>query len=149
MRASWKPHRRTSVFDRVREVNRRVQARAFVFKGCTVERVRHTGAEIPTATTRLAKGDLPQWVKSLDTPDGGAVVSRIANGGREYLAVVNRSPDKELTLKVNLAPGVKRVRMDGTVVDAALYSDEYWMEPGAMEVFFKQASKPATKGKPR
>ena len=144
-----KPHRRTSVFDRVREVNRRVQARAFVFKGCTVDCVRHTGAEIPTATTRLAKGDLPQWVKSLETPDGGAVVSRIANGGREYLAVVNRSPDKELTLKINLAQGVKRVRDDGTVVDAALYSDEYWMEPGAMEVFFNQTRKPATKGKPR
>ena len=24
---------------------------------------------------------------------------------------------------------------DGTIVDAALYSGEYWMEPGAMEVF--------------
>ena len=130
-----KPHRRTSVFDRVREVNRRIQARAFVFKGCKVACVRHTGAEIPTATTRLGSRDLPSWVKSLETPDGGAVVSRLVNGGREYLAVVNRSPDAELTLKIDLAPGARRVRDDGTVVDAALYSGEYWMEPGTMEVF--------------
>ena len=134
-----KPHLRTSVFDRVRKVNRRIQARAFVFKGCDVKRVRHTGAKIPTSTTRLVTGDLPKWVKSLETPDGGAVVSRLTNGGTEYVAVVNRSPDKELTLKIGLAPGVKRIRDDGTVVDAALYSGEYWMDPGTMEIFcFKQ-----------
>ena len=130
-----KPHRRTSVFDRVREVNRRIQARAFVFKGCSVERVRHTGADIPTSTVRLAKGDLPKWVRSLETPDGGAVVSRLTNGGTEYVAIVNRSPDKELTLKIAFAPGVKYIRSDGTFVDASLYSGEYWMEPGAMEIF--------------
>ena len=78
-----KPYRRTSVFDRVREVNRQIQARAFVFAGCDVKSVRHTGKEIPTATVRLEKGDLPGWVESLETPDGGAVVSRLTNGGEE------------------------------------------------------------------
>ena len=97
--------------------------------------MRHTGAEIPVATTRLAKEDLPPFVKSLETPDGGAVVTRLANGGREYLVVVNRSPESELTLRIDLAPGVKRVREDGTEVAAALYTGEYWLEPGAMEVF--------------
>ena len=87
----------------------------------------------------LEAGDLPPWVKSLETPDGGAVVSRLVNRGSECLAVVNRSPDKELTLKIDLAPGVKRIRDDGTVVDAALYTGEYWLDPGAMEIFcFKQ-----------
>ena len=80
-------------------------------------------------------GDLPQWVKSLETPDGGAVVSRLVNGDKEYLVVVNRSPEKELTLKIAFAPGAKRVRTDGTIVDAVLYSGEYWLEPGTAEIF--------------
>ncbi len=57
------------------------------------------------------------------------------NAGKEYLVAVNRSPERELTLKIALAPGAKRIRTDGTLVDAALYSGEYWLEPGAMEVF--------------
>ena len=130
-----KPYLRTSVFDRVREVNRRIQARAFVFAGCNVKSVRHTGKEIPTATTRLTATDLPPFVTSLETPDGGAVVSRLANAGTEYIAIVNRSPERELTLKIGFTAGVKRIRDDGTVVDAALYSDEYWLEPGSMEIF--------------
>ena len=77
----------------------------------------------------------PPFVKSLETPDGGAVVSRLVNSGKEYLMVVNRSPDKELTLKIAFAPGVKRIRSDGSIVDAVLYGDEYWLDPGAAEIF--------------
>ena len=64
-----------------------------------------------------------------------AVASNKFQSGTEYLVAVNRSPEKELTLKIALAPGAKRIRTDGTLVDAALYSGEYWLEPGAMEVF--------------
>ena len=131
--------RRCTVYDRMRRVNAELQRRAFVFLGATVEKVRHTGETVPLGTTRLEEGDLPQWAKSLETPDGGAVVSRLVNGGKEYLAVVNRSPDKELTLGLDLAPGVKRIRDDGTIVDAAVYTKEYWLDPGAMEVFFHGA----------
>ncbi|MBQ3288604.1 MAG: hypothetical protein IJH50_04265 [Kiritimatiellae bacterium] len=146
--------KRSTVYERMRRVNRELQARAVVFLGAKVEKVRHTGVPwpgegtrltgkfLPPGTVRLATDDLPKWVKSLETPDGGAVVSRLTNGGNECLAVVNRSPDKELTLKIGLAPGVKRIRDDGTVVDASLYSSEYWMDPGAMEIFcFKQTGK--------
>ena len=129
------PNLRTTIYDRVREVVRRIQARAFVFVGGDVVKVRHTGEEIPRGATRLADGDLPPWVTSLETPDGGAVVSHIQNGKFAYVAVVNRSPDTELTLKIGLADGVERIRDDGSVVDAACYCGEYWLEPGAMEVF--------------
>lgn len=129
--------RRCTVYDRMRRVNAELQRRAFVFLGAKVERVRHTGETVPFGTARLQPEDLPPWVTALETPDGGAVVSRIVNGGVEYLAVVNRSPDKELTLKIGLAPGVKRIRDDGKSEDAALYTNEYWLDPGAMEVFQK------------
>jgi hypothetical protein len=139
--------KRSTVYERMRRVNREFQARAFVFLGAKVEKVRHTGVPWPGAGTRLsgefvppgatpfAPGDLPPWVKSLETPDGGAVVSRLVNGDKEYLVVVNRSPDKELTLKIALAPGVKYIRADGTIVDAALYTGEYWLDPGMAEIF--------------
>ena len=139
--------KRSTVYERMRRVNRELQARAFVFLGAKVEKVRHTGvpwpgegtrltgAFIPAGTTPFAPGDLPPWVKSLETPDGGAVVSRLTNGGKEYLVVVNRSPDKELTLKLDLVPGTKYVRYDGTVSDAALYTSEYWLDPGMAEIF--------------
>ena len=139
--------RRSTVYERMRRVNGEFQARAFVFLGAKVEKVRHTGVPwpgegtrltgkfLPPGTARLEPGDLPPWVKSLETPDGGAVVSRLVNGGKEYLVVVNRSPDKELTLKLDLAPSVKYVRFDGTVSDASLYTTEYWLDPGMAEIF--------------
>jgi len=132
------PYLRTTIYDRVREVVRRIQARAFVFAGGEVVKVRHTG-EVPRGAARLVPGDLPEWVKSLETPDGSAVVSQFVNGNVEYVVVVNRSPDTELTLRIGLADGVRRVRADGSIVSAALYSSEYWLEPGAMEVFGRKA----------
>ena len=139
--------KRSTVYERMRRVNREFQSRAFVFLGAKVEKVRHTGVPwpgegtrlsgefIPPGTTPFAPGDLPPWVKSLETPDGGAVVSRLMNGGKEYLVVVNRSPDKELTLKLNLASGTKYVRYDGTIADAAFYTTEYWLDPGMAAIF--------------
>ncbi len=127
--------RRSPVFDRMRFVNNEIRARMFVFNGAKATDVWHTGETIPIGTKRLAPKNLPPFVKSLDTPDGGAIVSRLVNGGKEYLMVVNRSPDKELTLKITFAPGVKRVRTDGTIVDADLYGGEYWLDPGAAEIF--------------
>jgi len=127
--------RRTTVYDRLKETNRDLAARLFVFDGCDVLKVRHTGAEIPLGTQRLEPGDLPPFVLSLETPDGGAVVSRLVNGGHEYVVVVNRSPDCELTLNVSLAPGVRRVLKDGTIEDAAKWNGEYWMDPGEAEIF--------------
>ena len=127
--------RRTTVYDRMRETNRDLSARLPVFAGCRVEKVRHTGVEVPLGTVRLESGDLPPFVRSLDTPDGGAVVSHIFNGEREYIVVVNRSPDQELTLNVSLAPGTRRVLKDGSMAEASKWNGEYWMDPGEAEIF--------------
>ena len=127
--------RRTTVYERVRRVNLELQRRAFVFLGSDVKSVRHTGESIPLGVTRLSEKDLPPWVTRLETPDGGAVVSRLTNSGKEYLVVVNRSAEQELTLKIGLANGAKYIRADGTILDAALYTDEYWIDPGMAEIF--------------
>ena len=127
--------KRTTVYERVRRVNQELRRRAFVFLGADVKSVRHTGESVPLGVTRLTEKDLPEWVKALETPDGGAVVSRLANGGREYLVVVNRNPERELTLKIKLAKGTKYIRDDGTILDVSLYTDEFWLDPGMAEIF--------------
>ena len=128
----------TPVYDRVRTVNRELQVRAFVFLGAKVKGVWHTGVEIPGGTRRLSSENLPQWATGLETPDGGAVVSLLEKDGVERLVVVNRSPVDELTLKISLAPGIRRIMTDGTSEDAALYGGEYWLDPGAAEIFIKE-----------
>ena len=127
--------RRSTVYERMRRVNNEFQDRAFVFLGAKVDKVSHTGKAIPLGTKRLSLKELPSWVRKLETPDGGAVVSQLTNNGKNYLVVVNRSPDKELTLKLDLIKGVKRVRYDGSVVDASLYTNEFWLDPGMAEIF--------------
>ena len=122
----------------MRLVNNEIKARMFVFRGAKAAGVWHTGDTIPIGTKRLAQENLPPFVKSFETPDGGAVVSRLVNGKKEYLMVVNRSPDRELTLTIAFAPGAKRVRTDGTIMDAAFYDDEYWLDPGSAEIFSAQ-----------
>ncbi len=125
--------KRSPVFDRVREVIQELQARASVFLGAKVQEIWHTGTEIPPGTKRLEK--LPAFVTALETPDGGAVVSHLVNGATEYLVVVNRELGKELTLHATFVPGVKRIRKDGSIVDAAAYAADFWLEPGDAEIF--------------
>ena len=124
---------RSPVYDRVRQVNRELQARAFVFMEAELVSVGHTGAEIPIGTQRLEK--LPSYVKSLTTPDGGAVVAQFSGSKFDALVVVNRSPVREMQLNINLDPSVVRILEDGTKVPASVYGGAYSVSPGAAEIF--------------
>jgi len=122
------------VLDRIRKVNRELQARAFVFLGADAAGVWHAGKEIPPHTTCLAKEALPDGVLSLET-DGGAVVSRLVNGAVEYLMVVNRELERDLSLKVAFESGTVRIREDGSRVSVADHENEYVLSPGDAEIF--------------
>ena len=124
---------RSPVYDRVREVNRELQARAFVFMGAELVYVSHTGAEIPVGTKRLEK--LPPFVKALNTPDGGAVVAQFAGKTFDALVIVNRSPVQEMHLSIALDESVVRVLEDGSKVLAAAYGGVYFVSPGGAEIF--------------
>ncbi len=127
--------KRTPVYERVREVIQELQARAFIFLGSEMQSVWHTGATLPTGTKPL--GELPPFVKSFEILGGGAVVSHLRNGQQEYLVVVNRELDAMLTLNATFAPGIQRIRKDGTMAPAAAYSGSYWLDPGDAEIFVK------------
>ena len=124
---------RSPVYDRVRVVNRELQARAFVFMDAELVSVSHTGAEIPVGTRRLGK--LPPYVKSLKTPDGGAVVAQFAGSAFDALVIVNRSPVKEIQLSISLDESAVRVLEDGTRRPASTYGEIYTISPGYAEIF--------------
>ena len=124
---------RSPVYDRVRQVNRELQARAFVFMEAELVSVGHSGAEVPIGTRRLEK--LPPYVKSLTTPNGGAVVAQFSGSKFDALVVVNRSPVREMQLNIALDPSVARVLEDGAKVSATVYGGAYSVSPGAAEIF--------------
>ena len=127
---------RGPVYERVREINKEVQARAHVFMGAKVQGVWHTGIDIPLGTKRFNEKCLPPFVKSLSAQNGGtAVVSWLKNGENEYLVVVNRDPNDDITINATFAPGVMIVRRDGTTVPAAEYADYFWLDPGDAAIF--------------
>ena len=126
---------RGKAYDKVRAVNRELHARAPAFIGGRVVEVRHTGAEIPAGTKPLV--NLPDWVAKLETPFGGAVVSRMVRGKEEILMVVNRSPVKEMLLGIGFrnAAAVKRITGDGRAVSAAECRSPMRVAPGYAEIF--------------
>ncbi len=133
---------RSPVYDRVRQVNRELQARAFVFMEAELVTVSHTGAEIPVGTRRLDK--LPSFAKSMKTPDGGAVVAQFSGPAVDSLVVVNRSPVKEMQLVIALDESAVRVLDDGSKVLAASYGGTYTLSPGYAEIFYAKKMGNAT-----
>ena len=129
---------RGEVYDLVRTLNRELHSRTPAFLGATVVEIAHTGTDIPVGTRRLER--LPDWVVSLATPDGGAVVSHMVRGGEEILIVVNRSPVKEMALDISFrdSKDVMRILDDGRSAAAAAYGGTYRVAPGYAEIFVKK-----------
>jgi hypothetical protein len=108
--------KRTAVYDRVRQMNQEVQSLRGVFLGARVRSVGHPGDKLP-AGTKAYQPSAP--VRELRTPGGGAVVSRLANRGREFLVVINRDVQHDVSLEVTLdgSAAVQRVEKDGSLRD--------------------------------
>ncbi len=125
--------KRSSAYDRIRDMNRELQARAFVFVRSRVIAVNHLGEKIPDGTKRLEQ--LPPKVTKLETQNKGAIVSQLEKEGRRYLVIVNRSLTEEMHLTITFEPGVTRILKDGTKVPADKYTDTLWLTPGECEIF--------------
>ncbi len=124
--------KRSSVYERVRQINCELADLAPVFKGATVLSVAHTG-ELPAGTKPL--GELPRPVKVFNTISGGAVVSHLTNGDEEYLAIVNRSFKAPMTFRIECEKGVERFMKDGRRVAASAYEPETELDPGDIAVY--------------
>lgn len=128
--------KRSALFELIREMNQELHARAFVFLGAKVQGVWHTGAKIPIGTKNLDSKALPSFVKSFSTPKYSTVaVSWLKNGDKDYLVVVNRDPNDEMSFTASFAPGIEIVRRDGTRTKADAYEDHFWLDPGDAAIF--------------
>ena len=125
--------KRSQVYELVREVNKELQNRAFVFMGAKTLSIRHTGATIPAGTKRLEQ--LPPIVKTLDTKDDGAIVSLLENDGYQYLVIVNKSIVKPIDLSISFNDKTELILKDGSTEDASKYGSWYRIDAGDAELF--------------
>lgn len=125
--------KRTDVYDKIKTLNTELHALSGVFLGAEVLSVRHTGDSIPQGTVALT--ELPAQVKSLETEGEGAVVSLLQNKDKQFLVIVNRDFKNRMQLHIELAPEVKRILKDGSIVDASLYSDTMMVDPGDAMIY--------------
>lgn len=95
---------RTEVYDRVRTVNAELQTLAPVFRRSEVVHVRHAGEPLPRGTQRFEPANP---VRTLETGDRGAVISRLRNGTHEFLVVVSRELQRTMELSIEFDPAAK------------------------------------------
>ncbi|MHB9027783.1 MAG: beta-galactosidase, partial [Candidatus Latescibacterota bacterium] len=88
---------RTPTYEFVRAMNLELQALAGVFVGSKVVSIGHTGTELPRGTKAFEP--FPPF-KAVETPAGGAVVSRLEKDGAAFLVVVNRDYTNYLNLNI-------------------------------------------------
>ena len=90
-----------NVYNKVKQVNAELLTMESLFLGADVSDVWHTGAVIPTGTSRLTS--LPAGVAALETSAAGAVVSYFVKDGRYYLAVVNKDSNADMDLRISFS----------------------------------------------
>ena len=102
---------KTQVYYLAKELNAEIQARADVFLGSKVLKVRHTGLSLPPGVTPLS--EIPAPVTKFDTHGKGAVVSLLEKGKYHYMVVVNRSVDEAWDYDIEFSARADRIGRDG------------------------------------
>lgn len=125
--------RRTVVYDRIKSVNKEIQAISPVFKGSKLVAVRHTGTIIPRGAERLTT--LPAAIRTFETEGEGALVSILEKGDQTFFVVINRDLKKSMPFILSGDATLRKVLKDGTIVDASAYASASELEPGDMAVY--------------
>lgn len=125
---------KTAVYDIVKAMNKEIQARAGIFVGCKVNKVYHTGDEMPSGVTALPN-PLPEPIKSLDTKGGGALVSLIEKGDYQYVMLVNRSHLLEFDYSISFTKDVAQVYADGSIINIPGRNATRHLEAGDCAIF--------------
>ena len=105
---------RSEAYYLVQQMNRELQARAFVFVGSKVVSISHVGKTIFRGCKAME--ELPAHVVSLETGDDGAVVSLLEKDGWYYLVLVSRTLERPTDLKVPFDTRVHMIGPDGKAV---------------------------------
>ncbi len=124
---------RTDVYYKVQSLNRDIQSLAKVFLGATAVDVGHTGKVIPQGTRRPES--LPEKFGSLESDGEGLLVSRLCNGSRSYVMLVNRSIDYAQNVEFTLEKPLKRIVPCGKAQRLRAGAHKITLKPGDFALF--------------
>lgn len=120
----------STIYPLVKQVNEELKQMEPIFLGADIKDIWHTGATIPRGTKALTA--YPAGISTIETGDGGAVVSYLTNKGKQYIAFVNRSCTEETTLEIAFETEAAHIAKDGTETPV---ETSYTIEPGDIRIF--------------
>lgn len=118
------------IYPLIKQVNEELKQMEPIFLGADIKDIWHTGDSIPRGTKALTA--YPAGISKIETGDGGAVVSYLTNGGKQYIAFVNRSCTDETTLEIAFETEAVHIAKDGTETPVEA---SYTMEAGDIRIF--------------
>ncbi|EHO65946.1 hypothetical protein [Segatella maculosa] len=124
---------KSPTYDRLKVLNQEVKKLSGVFVGAQMIDVWHTGSKLPLGTKALV---LPQHFTTIKTSEGGAIVSHLKKGDRNFLMIVNHSPTEKMSLEIKGDSYVKEVDKDAYIKSVDWNKPHtYSIEPGDMKLF--------------
>ncbi|MCM1177369.1 MAG: hypothetical protein NC308_05085 [Clostridium sp.] len=121
----------TQVYDRVKTVNRELQALSKFFLGADVTDVWHVGENIPYGTKKLA--ELPYGIDGISADGEGVILSRVRNEDNIYLAIVNKDYRKSQSVDIKFTGRAWKFDKEGNRADAV--SGPASIAPGDIMVY--------------
>jgi len=126
-----KEGRKTSTYALVQQMNKELKQVAKLFYGAQVQSVHHLG-EIPEGTTR--QKTMPENIYALKiVGKRGAIVSQLEKDGHRYLAIVNKS--HQVTMKVRIKARNKTPRHLTKSLDEEPMKSSYTVNAGDILLF--------------
>ena len=121
------------VYYDVKEYNREMHNREFVFAKCDARKIRHIGYNYYIHGTGFTTADLPEAISDLSADDC-ALVSFIGNSGNEYVVVCNKAYDKKLNVDATFTRTVYTIDREGEFTEQAPGAARFTIDEGDMLV---------------
>ncbi|MBP9986997.1 MAG: BACON domain-containing protein [Bacteroidales bacterium] len=103
--------RRTATYDMVKELNRELQNRAYIFLGADFAWMRSVGGTIQ-GVSALSSAEYPSGISSISA-NGRMASSLFTNEGHEYIAFVNCTYQETRTLDITLTCAAEVIDAEG------------------------------------
>lgn len=111
----------TPTFEIVKKINHQINKLSWIFYGCKVKSIYHSGVVIPKGTVPLKK--LPECIKFLKfDKNDGFLISNLQNMGKNFCVILNKNLSKFITINYKVTNHTKNINA----------------ETGALEVNFRK-----------
>ena len=91
--------KKTKTYALVQQMNKELRVVSKLFYGAKVTSVKHLGKTLPKGTSR--QNTMPVNLKQLKVVSAkGAIISQLQKDGKLYMAIVNKDPEREMTVLI-------------------------------------------------